>query len=126
MKTWKKLVIILTVLFVLFVLLYRPIFYPSYLSVVSACYPDAEVLKNVTVIGKTIVCYNESGIENITIILYSDDQIYAKHEHVHVAQATSHRLFGCNNIIFAYLNEVEAYLMQNLPDNIFEWIYGEF
>lgn len=126
MKTWKKVVIVLTILLFLFLLLYRPIFYPSYLSVVSVCYPDAPVLENVTTMGTTIVWYNETGIENVSVILYSDDPKYARHEHVHVVQATQHRLFGCNNIPFMYLNEVEAYTGQNLPDNIFIWVYGEF
>ena len=129
MKTWKIILILLLFFSASFLVLYGPILQPSYFSVVSMCDSDGEdILRehNMTLAGQTTVTYNETGIENISVILYYNDTAIRKHEFVHVVQAKQNRLFGCNNQIFMYICEMEAYTMQRLPDNIFEMIYGEF
>ena len=128
MKVWKILLIIFVIIFTIFLLIYKPILRPSYFSIVAVCAIDGEDIlaeNNLTVGGQTIITYNETGVENITVIIYGNDTYLRKHETIHVVQARQNKLFGCTQILFAYLNEVEAYTMQNLPDKIFIKIYGE-
>ncbi len=129
MKTWKVLLIIFVIVFTIFLLIYKPILRSSYFSIVAVCVINGEDIlaeNNLTIGGQTRITYNKTGVENITVILYTNNTRIRKHETIHVVQTKQNRIFGCKHILFAYLNEVEAYTMQRLPDDIFRKMYGEF
>ena len=99
---------------------YKYILHPAYLSVYFVCYnPNIEELQER---GYTITgIYKPSTDE---IILYHIDSKVWKHENIHSVQYKQNRLDTCDNPIKLYIDELEAYFGQYLPDFIYERVYS--
>jgi len=128
----KFLLILALICLVLFIslVLYQKVFYPAKLSVQSACMDISE--EDVNEMGYytsgsfTVNCSDSENIQtNITIVDETDKRTL-KHELIHENQYFKGNLYGCNNKLGKYLNEVEAYTFSYLPDKIFYRIYDEF
>lgn len=123
-KTLK--IIFYVILSLSLLILISNILFPSYLSVHSACYQES--FNNLYGgIFYTSGYLNVDELDNETIIeVYVEDELdyrTLKHELVHLNQYYENRLYGCNNLIRKYFNEVEAYSMSYLPNSIFYKIY---
>ena len=95
-------------------------FYYSHLSVMTNCFPQSKILEGTYSVGTTSC---NVTTKEIVINIYELDIKTFKHEWVHYKQAKQHRLFSCYLLPLKYLNEIEAYLMSNLNDKTFEFIY---
>jgi len=101
------------------------VFYPSYLSVYSACFPNSfnETYGKIYYTVGSLTVNESSGETNIYIADYKDIKTI-KHEHIHLIQYNQGRLFNCRNLFLKYFNEVEAYSFSMLPDKIYSLIYN--
>ncbi len=124
MKTIKRILLIFIILFSLTFLTIR-VFYPSYLSVYSACFPNSfnETYGKIYYTVGSLTVNESSGETNIYIADYQDIKTI-KHEHIHLIQYNQGRLFNCRNLFLKYFNEVEAYSFSMLPDKIYSLIYN--
>jgi len=114
-------------LFCLF-LIYTNILYPAQLSLKVDCNKISIVeLKD---LGYYVGGFYNSSENKITIT--NETYIYAsefigelqKHEKCHQVQFSQNRLANCNHKLILYLNEVECYIAQKLPDSFYNKIYG--
>ncbi|MFA5724489.1 MAG: hypothetical protein WC979_09620 [Candidatus Pacearchaeota archaeon] len=103
----------------------------SYLSVANVCYPKASENMEIIRLAETIVETNyTTGDKIVTINIISEDLDYTlmKHEYVHYKQAM--RSFwvsmSCKAPLGKLITEIEANLAENLPDNIYIRIYGQY
>ena len=87
---------------------YIEIIEPSIFSVKSACglITEEELEENGYYIAGL---YNQSSDE---ITIFYDDPQILKHELCHQKQSDENRLYGCDNLIGMYINEVECYIVQ--------------
>ncbi len=124
MKTIKRIILIFIILFSLTFLTIR-VFYPSYLSVYSACFPNSfnETYGKIYYTVGSLTVNESSGETNIYIADYKDIKTI-KHEYIHLIQYNQGRLFNCRNLFLKYFNEVEAYSFSMLPDKIYSLIYN--
>jgi hypothetical protein len=137
-KKMKRRLLILNVLLVtLFILLlftvvffagYKEVFRPAYYSTALKCFTVGDLIvqeKGGAVQGQLRV----TGNTNATISIFVDDpeNEVLKHEIIHLRQFEQGRLSQCGLFgIASYLNEVEAYLFDGLPDPIYKKLYGDF
>ena len=54
-----------------------------------------------------------------------EEEDVLKHEWVHVKQIEQDRLYSCSHKILRRMNEIEAYFMEDVPNPIYNLIYGE-
>lgn len=115
------------------ILFYLTILQPSYASYYIACNPNIseEKFPNYIILGKTISLINESNEREIKVEITDtgnekQNRKILRHELVHVSQTKrGFPSLSCSNQIQKYLAEVEAYTLENLPDNIFYIFYDK-
>ena len=113
--------------------IYYNVLYPSYLSTQEACNPKKQPIEepktNFITAGVFTQKFKEDGKVERKIEIYRDyqDKRVLKHENCHLQQSLQNRLHSCQKeeIKFHYLNEVECYIAQKLPNIIYEKFYGE-
>lgn len=75
--------------------------------------------------GYTQTYYNDdTNKTEVQVKILTEDPSVSKHELVHVMQFEQGRMYTCDNPIGRYLNEAEAYIMQNFPPRVLNAIYG--
>jgi len=119
---------ILSILLSGFYILNKEVLKPSYVSYTASCNPDSFETKfpDYYIVGETTY----DG-ENITINVTETTDLelnkeILKHECIHKNQILREFLMpNCSKPIVHYLAEVEAYSFQNMPDKIFNVIYGK-
>lgn len=108
------------------------IFEPAYMSYASQCIPHGEQIaldNGYFSVGQT--SYN-SVTGNISVEIDADyaktdtDNTVLRHEYCHVSQFRNKRAFSCFFSIGNYINEVECYIAEYLPDDIYVRIYGNY
>lgn len=105
----------------------------SYVSTAKACFPETREnleQKGYVSVGRHSV--EPNGTSKIEIFVPPDPRFAEirktaiKHEFVHEKQSRQHRVFGCQLWgAFRFLNEVEAYVGQRLPDSVYGKVYGK-
>jgi hypothetical protein len=103
----------------------------SYLSVVSVCYPAASENLEIVTLAETVTETNlTTGEKSVSITIYYDDLDYSliKHEFVHYKQITRNFWvsMSCKAPLGKMITEIEANLAEDLPDNIYVRIYGQY
>lgn len=115
----KKKMIVLNIflIFLLFYIIFY-ILYPSYLSVLSSCnqekfekeYPNYYIAGSVTITKNT----TDNSKTNVEVYLKDKEDITIKmHELTHIKQFEKGRFYGCNYPFGLFINEIEAYTVQN-------------
>lgn len=127
-----------TIFFIIGILLislviYSSIIKPSYVSYLIACNPNLseEKFPDSVILGQTTSFINESGeleikVEVLDIGNIKEERKTLRHELVHVSQIKrGFPSLRCSNPVQKYIAEVEAYTLENLPDNIFYIFYDK-
>jgi hypothetical protein len=126
MKKIFKYLILLTIL----IILTKFIFYPAYISTIKSCYPEKfedKYSKEWIKVGSTTQKDNSIEIKIIENLNPLELKRTIKHEYIHYLQSKSNRLYSCKKIsIGRYINELEAYTGEYLPDFIYKSIYGDY
>lgn len=116
----KKLIIV--------ILFFKSILYPSYLSVAHVCgqISDEELEDaGFLVGGRTTPLPN--GTIKVEVFIEDLDNEVKKHEYIHVKQLQKGFLSSsCKDYVQKFLGEIEAKIFDDLPDNLFRIIYGDF
>ena len=119
MKIKNIILIIFSIIVV--IILFKFIFYPSYLSVASACGQISEEELNelgFIIAGNTKI---ENGNITIEIFVEDVDNRVKKHELTHVLQIRSGiPSLSCDTPIQKFFGEVQANIYENIPDKIFK------
>jgi len=120
MKIIKWSLIFLAVFIFIFAVVWSSveIFYPSYLSVQSACgvISEEELEDNGLIIGgSAFFNITEDGEEEITLQVFTSLDSTYRHEFCHVIQNRQGRLFSCEHKFLKFFNEVECYTLQRFP-----------
>lgn len=123
-----KPVVKVMIIVVIFLVLFKFLLLPSFLSTVMYCTPGGEELvekKGYYLAGATIHTYNETTEEeDVEIIIIDKSPTTLKHELIHVKQIErGFPNIGCGHPIQRFIGELEAYSMQWLPQPVFDWIY---
>ena len=114
---------------------YDYVLLPSYTSILSNCVENGE--EKIKEMGFAIGGYYEIEVNETTNEVkdtlfvnetigewYGIDKIF-KHENIHRLQAKNKNFYGCDKIIYKYLNEVEANIGQYLPDGVYNAVYRD-
>jgi hypothetical protein len=111
---------------------YQDIFLMAYFSYYSECNAPTiqEGIKDLNEQGYSVSIAGTYNPINNSIFLneYLNNEEYfktLKHEKIHQYQYKHKRYFSCDNSLGAYLNEVEAYLFENLDDKTFNYFYPD-
>ena len=122
-NNFKFLLITLILLFFLNInYLYEKIYAYPHASVEMVCNP---IHSNTTREFGASTIFKEN---NITVIFYEKPtDTLIKHEWVHIQQSRRPIWFSfsCKYPIQKHITEIEAYVAQDLPNNIFDFIYKE-
>lgn len=132
-RTKRKLIIagvIALILLTVLVVLAWDIVHLSYVSMASVCYPQMQ--EKFESQGFVTLGVFTGSAGNTTVQVFVNPKYeelhrrVLKHELIHKRQYEQGRSFlGCSLFgVFSYVNELEAYTFQNLPDRIFEKLYG--
>lgn len=124
----KKRLIQLIIVFALmiFILSFLFIFRPAYWSTSSVCF-EKELPCTVKRAGMIIInqTNNQTDVE---IKIFEREstpeyEIAEKHEYCHLQQYKQGRFYSCDIPALVYLNEVECYTAQYLPNSIYNLFY---
>ena len=120
-KTIKWLLIGIIILLLLggFYVFGKYVVFPSYLSVKYAC-------TNVSIEEMQEQGYTIAGIYRPStnqIIIYDADPMTFKHEKCHYYQNLKGNLNNCSNQFLLFLDEIQCYTVQYLPDKIYNSLY---
>jgi len=134
-KTLKACLLFIVILFLLVwgIWAYNYVFEPSYASVVGACDIESSVSKRYVTAGTFGFGFKNESMNGIKVVMpkdYSNEfnnnylrnrymetkeyNMIVKHEKCHENQYLNNRLFGCQNPVMLYFNEVECYIKQYL------------
>lgn len=78
--------------------------------------------------GTVVLGSFNPGNDTITINVPQDNPYYKriqKHENIHFVQKKEGRFYSCNFKPGLFLDELEAYIGETLPDSIYEFYYGK-
>lgn len=109
------------------IILFKFIFFPSYISFIGDC----EILTDEEIEDLGFFTAGQTSIEDgkikVCILVEDTNNLVKKHERVHVVQIlTGKPSLSCETPIQLYFAEVEANTMKYLPDKIFIQFYGDF
>jgi len=99
------------------------IFIPANVSYNLACASQEEIdilLESYVIEGSV-----ETKEDEIIVTIFVEDEDVIKHEWIHVKQLESDRIYSCSHKILRTMNEIEAYFMEDVPNPIYNLIYGE-
>lgn len=116
---------IISILFILASLFFRLVTFPAYLSVVSVCAPEDIAEEQTTDKGFVLAGqFTAGGGVDPEIKIFVPSPQVAKHENCHQTQFEEGRLNSCVLIVNKYIDEVECYIAQRLPDSTYIIRYG--
>ena len=104
---------------------YEEKLYPAYLSYYTDCPPEnLNQTQFLSERGYYVSATFNPNDNNITLI--TPDESSIKHEFCHLKQKLYGRFYSCNQPVFKYLNELEAYISEDFPNNLYFKIYGNY
>ena len=111
-----RLAIIWIIGIIIFIILFKFIFFPAYISTIASCSPETfeKYSDDYYIAGQVSFEPMDNGETNITIELVDQDIPTLKHEQCHVKQFERGMLASCKVPYFVFINEVECYTIQRL------------
>lgn len=123
---------IIAVVLIIFLISYNPILKPSYISMKTACFPEDINLTEQGFVITGVFKVDSEGKEDIEVRIPENPELLEerkstiKHEWCHAIQFRQGRIKSCKlGGSFKYIQEVECYIAQRVPDDFYNKIYGE-
>lgn len=116
---------IASVLFILASLFFRLVTFPAFISVISVCAPEDIAEKQLEDSGFVLAGQFTAGRGvDPEILIFVSDPLVPLHENCHQTQFDEGRLNSCALIVNKYIDEVECYIAQRLPEPLYTIRYG--